>query len=126
MKTEVALTLVVLLAVSIAYSLPFAVKAKIDFPFSVGGKVLAAGNYEFTRDDAGMVFRVEDMNKNGALAPIVTRLTREMHAMPNEAYLVFDKVGEDYLLSEIWAPGEDGYLLLATKGEHTHKVVEMK
>ena len=102
------------------------VKANINFPFTVGGKVLAAGVYEFTRDDAGMVFRVEDMNKNGALAPIVTRLSREMHAMPNKAYLVFDKVGENAFLSEVWIAGEDGYLVLATKGEHKHKIVEMK
>lgn len=126
MKTKVTLGLIVLLAATFAYGVPFSVKAKIDFPFSVAGKVLAAGDYEFTRADAGMVFRVEDMNKNGSLAPIITRLTREMHAMPNAAYLVFDKVGEDYMLSEIWAPGEDGYLLLATTGTHTHKVVEMK
>lgn len=126
MKTEVALSLIVLLAVSIAYSLPFTIKANIDFPFTVQGKMFMAGMVEFTRDDAGAVFRVEGKDKMGVLAPIITRLSKEMHAWANESYLVFDKVGENYFLSEIWVPGEDGYLMLATQGEHTHKIVEMK
>jgi hypothetical protein len=126
MKTKVTLGLMLLLAAAFAYGVPFTVKANIEFPFTVQDKVLPAGDYTFTRDDAGAVFRVEGMDNKGVLAPIITRLAAFMHGKPLAAHLVFDKVGETLLLSEIWIAGEDGYLVLATKGEHTHKVVKVK
>jgi hypothetical protein len=39
---------------------------------------------------------------------------------------VFDVVGDSYILSEIWLPAGDGYLVAATKGPHTHKTVKAK
>ncbi len=126
MKTKVTLGLMLLLAAAIAYGVPFTVKANIDFPFTVENKMLDAGEYTFTRDDAGTFFRVEGMDNKGVLAPIITRLSAANQAKPVTAHLVFDKVGETYLLSEIWIAGEDGYLVLATKGEHMHKVVKVK
>jgi hypothetical protein len=126
MKIKLTLGLMVLLAAMVAYGVPFVVKANIEFPFTVENKVLAADEYTFTRDDAGTFFRVEGMDKKGVLAPIITRLSMDLHAKPVVAHLVFDQVGEALKLSEIWIQGEDGYLLLATKGAHTHKVVKMK
>jgi hypothetical protein len=60
------------------------------------------------------------------MATVLTRLGGEMRSMPKGTHLVFDKVGELNLLSEIWVPGEDGFLLLATKGLHAHKTVIIK
>jgi hypothetical protein len=102
------------------------ITAKIDFPFNVEGKVLPAGQYEFTLDNTANVVRVQGESKNVAVAPILTRISGAMHVNPREAYLVFDEVGETNLLSEIWSPAEDGYLVLATKGSHSHKVVHAK
>jgi hypothetical protein len=48
-----------------------------------------------------------------------------MHTTPEDAHIVFDVVGDKHMLSEIWIPGEDGYLLLATKGKHGHKVINI-
>lgn len=129
MKTKVllAMCLLALLAAGTAYGQsPEAIKAKIDFPFTVEGKVLPAGNYEFARTDPAVDFRVTDEGKNVTLMPIVTRLSGEMHTTPQDAHLVFDVVGGTYFLSEIWIPGEDGYLFLATKGKHEHKVINVK
>jgi hypothetical protein len=127
-KTKILLTvgLMVVFAVMAGYAQESPLKAKIDFAFKAEGKVLPAGDYEFVRDNNAMTFRVQGAGKMGAIVPILTRLSGEMHLMPREAHVVFDVVGDTYLLSEIWLPAEDGYLVLATKGTHTHKTVKAK
>jgi hypothetical protein len=127
-KTKILLTvgLMVVFAVMAGYAQESPVKAKIDFAFKVEGKTLPAGNYEFTRDDNAMTFRVQGVGNEGAIASIMTRLSAEMHLMPREAHVVFDVVGDSYILSEIWLPAGDGYLVAATKGPHTHKTVKAK
>jgi hypothetical protein len=39
---------------------------------------------------------------------------------------VLDVVGDTDSLSEIWIPGDDGYLMPATKEKHGHKVIIVK
>ena len=56
----------------------------------------------------------------------MTRLSGEIHTTPQDAHLVFDKVGDTYLLSELWIPGKDGYLPQITKGAHEHIVLNIK
>ena len=102
------------------------VRAQIDFPFTVEGKVLPAGTYDFIRDDTASVFRVTDGTKNEAVAPVQTRLASLMQGMPNAAEVVFDKIGDKYALAEIWIPGEDGYALTMTKAKHEHRFVKAK
>lgn len=127
MKTRIMLTvgLFAFLAAAAAYGQPLAVRAQIDFPFTVEGKVLPAGTYDFTRDDSASAFRVTD-GKNGALALVQTRLAGAIHTSSADAHIVFDKIGETYTLSEIWIPGLDGYVLSVAKGKHEHKVVNVK
>lgn len=120
-----SLCLVVFLASMSMYGQTPTIKAMIDFPFTVTGKALPAGTYEFDKLDTGDVFRVTGEGMN-IMANVITRLGGEMRSAPKESYLIFDKVGETYMLSEIWVPGDDGYLLLATKGPHGHKTVMMK
>jgi hypothetical protein len=127
-KIMLVLSLVALLAVTSGYgqtSPPSSIKVKLDFPFTVAGKALPAGEYSFTLDNTTLVFRVQGQGQIGSVAPILTRLAGEMHTTPQDAHLVFDVVGGTYLLSEIWIPSEDGFLLLSTKGAHTHKVVNV-
>ncbi len=128
MKTKILLTvgLMALFAVMTGYGQPQEmVKAKIDFSFKVEGKVLPPGQYEFARDPKAMEFRVQGEGKIAALVPILTRMAAEIHSTHQDAHLVFDVVGDTHLLSEIWIPGEDGYVLLVTKGPHTHKVINL-
>ena len=131
MKTKLVLVvgLVALLTAVSGYARqtqPSVIKAQVDFPFIVEGKTLPAGTYEFSRPDLSSDFRVTGPDHKGVLAPIMTRLSGEMHTTPQDSHLVFDKVGEICYLSEIWIPGEDGYLLFAAKGIHTHKVLNVK
>lgn len=128
MKTRVMLgvSLITLLAVMSGYGQQLALKATIDFPFMAAGKALPAGQYEFLRDSTLQVFKVMGEGKTHASVPILTTLGMLNPTSTQNAYLVFDKVGDTCSLSEIWIPGSDGFLVLATKGKHEHKVVNVK
>jgi hypothetical protein len=124
-KIMVAAVIFVFLSVMSVYGQHPSLNAKIDFAFSVEGKVLPAGPYEFVRDTDATVFRIKGEGNNAALATIQTRLAGEMHKTPQDAHLVFDVIGGKYMLSEIWITGEDGYVLQVTKEKHEHKILNV-
>ena len=120
------MSLLALLAVTAGYAQnQLMIAGKVSFPFMVGTKTLPAGQYDFVYDSTSRAIRVVSAGKNMALAPVVTRLSRAIHTSPKDSHIVFDKIGETYLLSEIWVPGIDGYMLSSTKGEHEHAVVDV-
>jgi hypothetical protein len=114
---------ILLLAVFASAQAPSIVKAKIPFAFSVEGKVLSAGEYEFTEDPKDRVISVRGSG-GVALAPIITRLAAGIHTTPQDSHIVFDKVGDSHILSEIWVPGEDGFMLHITKEKHAHRIID--
>ncbi len=59
----------------------------------------------------------------GMFLTTITRLAAPEVSLV-DAHLVFDKVGDTYYLSEVWMPGEDGFLLYAAKGKHTHTLIK--
>ncbi len=126
-KVMLAANLVILLAAGSAFA-QHTLIVKIDFPFTVEGKVLPAGEYEFVGvGTAGVeAFSIRSAGKGVATVPVLTHLAGEMHTTPQDAHVVFDVVGDTHMLSEIWLVGEDGYLVLATKGPHKHKVLNIK
>lgn len=101
-------------------------KAKIDFQFTAGGKVLPAGMYDFMAINNDAAIRVQGEGKNSAIVSVITRLAGDIHTTPQDAHLVFDEVGNTSTLAEIWIPGQDGYVLQITKGKHTHKVLNIQ
>jgi hypothetical protein len=104
------------------------IASKVAFEFTVGDKVFPAGEYRVTRDPHRMPeLRIQssDGKLQSALVPI-TRLARQHQGDAPTASLVFDAVGERQFLSEVWLPGQDGYLLRETKEEHRHDVVDAK
>ena len=128
MRTKILVTIGVLtvLVVTCAYAQGQSVRAKIPFQFTVSGKVLPAGQYDFMRDANDEAIRVVGERKTpGVIAMIVTRLGAGIHTTPEDAHIVFDKVGDTYFLSEVWVPGVDGFLLHSTKGKHEHRTVDV-
>ncbi len=128
MKRRVVMTLslAAFLAVTSGYAqMQVRVFGNITFPFTVGTDALPAGQYDFVRDGEAPDIRVVAAGKNVARAPIITRLAGAIHTTPKAAHLVFDKVGDTYKLSEIWVPGQDGYMLSSTQGKHDHAVVDV-
>jgi hypothetical protein len=94
--------------------------AEIGFPFVAGGKELPAGKYTVEMTPAGALV----MTAAGGvriLMPVVTTLGR--HDQDPDSEFVFDKVDGKSVLSEVWMPKKDGFLLLATKAPHEHAVL---
>lgn len=114
-----------LAAVSASGQQPEKVGANIPFQFMVEGKVLPAGQYTFTQGANGRTITIHGSDKAGALAPVLTRLGGEIHTTAADAHIVFDQLGDTYYLSEIWIPGEDGFLLHSTREKHTHRTVNV-
>jgi hypothetical protein len=101
------------------------VEATIPFQFTAHGKVFPAGQYNFTPDTAQKTFTIRGPGNVGGLAPFITRLAAGIHTTPADAHVVFDQIGDTYFLSEIWIPGEDGFLLNVTKEKHEHRIVNV-
>jgi len=130
MRELLARTGVFVLAVTVGGALAYgqlgrSLVAKVDFSFGVPGKTLPAGTYVVSYDSSNpamLVIRSRD-NKAEAMVPFVTRLA-QLGTPADIARLVFDKVGNESYLSEVWIPGEDGFLLIGTKGKHSHTIVK--
>ena len=128
MKTKIILAagLMLVLAVTIGYGQPSRIlKAKIDFPFTVDNKPVPAGQYEFSYDAASDTFRVKGAGPDSFLIKTVTRIAGDIHTTAKDAHIVFDKAGDVYMLSELWYPATDGYLVRPTTEKHTHAVISV-
>ena len=99
-------------------------QANIPFAFKVGDKQLPAGNYQFTRDTNDQSIRVVSQ-KDSAVTLVLTRLAAGIHTTPQDAHVVFDKMGEQYWLAEIWIPGIDGFDLHNMTEKHEHRIIDM-
>ena len=97
---------------------------KIPFDFIAHGKTFTAGQYSLNANMEGEILTLQPLGTKGpaAMLPVETRLA-ERKVLP-EPELVFDKVNGKLYLSELYVPGEDGYLVMATKGPHTHETVK--
>ncbi len=120
MKTKVlALSSIAFLVVFLSGSIAFtgSLVAKIDFPFKAAGKELPAGKYMIKLMDVG---DLEIMNLDTGKAIACSYLTRLASRDDGKALLVFDKVGDQYYLSEIFEADIDGFALKGVEQKHTH------
>ncbi|MGB7297639.1 MAG: hypothetical protein WBC70_18840 [Candidatus Aminicenantales bacterium] len=108
---------------------------KIPFKFKAAGKNLPAGDYRAAPEGEGQIALRKDPGGEEILIPFTERLARPETPL-EEPQLVFDMVGNfepsyteyitEYLLAELWLPGEEGYLVHRTKGAHQDKVIKGK
>ncbi len=118
--------LIALSGISAAYGADL-VRAEIPFAFQVAGKTLPPGEYEFQIDRSKDMVEVLGANKGpGALENIITTLAVPAHSNSEDAHIVFDRVGNTYILSEIWRPNAEGVLVHAANGPHEHHVIHVK
>jgi hypothetical protein len=112
--------LVVALVVGGAMIYAQTASANITFPFVAGGKELPAGKYSVEMTAAGQV-SLTGPDRGRVLMAVITMLGR--HDLDADNEFVFDKIDGKLVLSEVWMAGNDGLLLLATKGPHEHAVL---
>jgi hypothetical protein len=123
-RTLKAMIVLALLAVTPAYgeskSKPGTFNA--EFEFSAGGKTFPVGQYMIMHEENSPW--VVLTAKSGAVSKlkIITVLARDSVSTPSR--LVFDKVGNDRFLSEVWFRDQDGLLLVGTKKAHQHEIVK--
>ena len=112
------------LAVAIAMggALAYAETAKVEikFDFKAGGQAKPAGVYTVETTPNGPI-SLKGPSGEGLFMPVMTRLGR--HDLDADPELVFDSINGEFYLSEVWFPGQDGYLLLGTKEQHDHRVL---
>ncbi len=101
-----------------------AASMKIGFSFIAQGKSLPAGTYKLEVTPAGHV--VLQTEKSGAAADLKPIKALGQDGSVEEVKLVFDKIGSIRFLSEVWLPGQDGYLVGTSSGAHEQEIVKGK
>jgi hypothetical protein len=105
---------------------------KIPFKFKAGGKTFAAGEYVIAPKGEGQIALRKEPGGEEAMIAVQGRLAQPEKPVA-EVRVVFDVVGNfepsyteyitEYVLAEFWLPGEEGYLIHATKGAHQNKII---
>jgi hypothetical protein len=97
----IALTLFAVLMVPAAQAQSVLLKAEIPFDFAVGNARLPAGAYEVkTATQGALVIQSQD-RRSSAFAMTMAVNARKT---PEVGKLVFNRYGNQYFLSKIWAP----------------------
>lgn len=106
---------------------------KIPFKFEAGGKSFLPGEYWVAQKGDGKITLRKEPNGEEVLIPFVENLAQPKPPL-EEPQLVLDVVGNfepsyteyvtDYLLAEVWLPGQGGFLIHTTKGAHQHQTIK--
>ena len=120
--------LVVLVASASAFAMgpAKAVVAKVSFPFVVGDRTMQAGTYRVSQPAGLGMLKIEAVGgKENVPVQVITRISQVGNsAQGGRTALVFDVVGDQHYLSEVWIPGQDGFLVRGTTEEHKHAAAE--
>ena len=94
------------------------IEADVPFAFIVGEKTFPAGKYTLKRADDTNPGVLEIRNDNGRGTIFFEAETAQAKENPRQTKLVFEKIGDQYFLSEIWASDTNvGYRLPKTNAE---------
>ena len=115
-----AVALVAIVGGNAAYAQDVA-NFNVPFKFNVGKTILNPGKYQVTVASDQATITLTPDKGSAIVAPSITRLAQ--HLVMPDAKLVFDKTGEQYALSEVWLPTEDGFLVHDTRTPHKHHIL---
>lgn len=115
---------VVLLAVS-AWAGTGELRVEVPFEFTASQEALPAGSYVI-RERGQMLVIKNGKGGEGTVLNVVTRLARRPSSDGNGSNLVFDTVGGQRFLSEVWLSDGDGFLVRGTQENHEHQLVTPK
>ena len=94
------------------------IEADVPFAFIVGKKTFPAGKYTFKRADDTNPEVLEISDGSGRRTIFFKAGTAQANEYPRQTNLVFDKIGDQYFLSEIWTSDTNfGYRLPRTNAE---------
>jgi len=103
------------------------IEADVPFAFIVGEKTFPAGKYTLKRADDTNPGVLEIQNDSGRGTIFFDVETAQTNENPRQTKLVFEKIGDQYFLSEIWASDTNvGYRLPKTNAEKSLEVGDIK
>ena len=100
-----------------AYAQTYA-KANVPFAFNVGSTQLPAGTYEVRPLAPGTNGMVIQNRETSAAALSIARREGSRNA---ESKLVFDRIGSQYFLTEVWRGSDGGMIVPTSKHEEELK-----
>lgn len=99
-------------------------KVILTQPFKAGEKEYPPGRYRILADDEGDHIDLENLDrKTGDQIKFNTRLSPKVG---DWGEIVFDKIGNDLYLSEVYIVGMDGFYFHGAPGKHKHLVIREK
>ena len=120
----VAVVAAVLVLGSMAQAQAQAASMKIGFSFFAAGKEYKSGNYTIEVTPAGhVVFHAAKGDAVVDLTPMKSLVRDDKIQAPK---LVFNIIGADRFLSEVWLPGQEGYLVGSVSGPHGQEVLRAR
>jgi hypothetical protein len=106
---------------------------KIPFKFEAGGKKFPPGEYRVDQSEDGPITLRQESTGKEVLIPFTMKLAQPKPPI-EEPQIVFDMVGNfepsyteyvtDYVLAEVWLPGQDGLQVHTLKGAHQNRTVK--
>ena len=85
---------------------PTRIQANVPFAFSVANTTLPAGKYEIkTLDDSNNVLELRSPNGRTSVLFETDSLQARGDRAASKTELVFDKIGDQYFLSQVWVAG---------------------
>ena len=106
---------------------------KIPFKFEAGGKKFPAGNYWIGMKAEGQIAIRQESKDTEVVIPYLQKLAPPETPLA-EPQLDFYVVGNfepsyteyitDYVLSEVWLSGQEGFQIRSMKGTYKHQVVK--
>jgi hypothetical protein len=111
-STLMALGLVALLGTASADADLIALRAHVPFSFEVGGAILPPGDYSFRVDgvESPGVLRVR--NESGRGGALILARKAEIPEAGERPKLIFEKDGDQHVLSQVLEPGRYGIHVL--------------
>ncbi|SRR6266436_1237161 len=80
-------------------------QANIPYTFMVGNTRLAAGKYTVKVADDNDLHLLEIKSADGYTSVFFETVAAVSNEIPGKTELVFDKIGDDYFLSQVWLVG---------------------
>src|ERR1700752_5104040 len=112
-------------AVSAQISSDMTLQANIPYTFMVGNTRLPAGKYTVKVADGRDLNLMEIRSVDGRTSVFFDTVTAVSNEIPRKTELVFDKIGDEYFLSQVWLGGDrSGNQLIESKMQQDAKAGE--
>jgi hypothetical protein len=91
----------------------YRLSATVPFGWQANSQHLGAGTYQVTKEQNAPMISVRNTT-DGKVTYVITSASSGTNSRPR---LVFHRIGDQYFLAEVWAPGSTGATLVMSSAE---------